>query len=194
MSAAATAALYEPFVCLWQMHELYYLHVGTGKQAKHDPQELVQQVDESMWALVQSVHFCFNPKANCLPKEELDTSLSAASSSNKDTSAAAAALTTTASFETTDSACLKASSSFLLANKEVVVLVVEPAADCKEKKKKKSYESSGSSSSNRETTGMVALGCRHCSMFFMLSLFSPLCPSYGESLLHAATDDHDKDR
>jgi hypothetical protein len=26
---------------------------------------------------------------------------------------------------------------------------------------------------------MVALGCRHCSMFFMLSLFSPLCPSHG---------------
>ncbi len=51
MSAAATAALYEPFVCLWQMHEVYYLHVGTGKQAKHNPQELVQQVDESMRAL-----------------------------------------------------------------------------------------------------------------------------------------------
>jgi hypothetical protein len=33
---------------LWQMHKLYYLHVGTGKQAKRDPQELVQQVDESM--------------------------------------------------------------------------------------------------------------------------------------------------
>jgi hypothetical protein len=41
---------------------------------------------------------------------------------------------------------------------------------------------------------MVVLGCCHCSMFFMLPLFSPLCPSYGEILLPAAKDDHDKDR
>jgi hypothetical protein len=175
MSDAATAALYEPFVCLWQMHELYYLHVGTSKQAKRNPQELVRQADESMQALVQSLQFCFDPKANCLPKEELDMSSSAASSSNKDTRVAAVALTTTASFETTDSACLDAS-SFLLANEVVVVLEVEPAADCKEKKKKKSDESSGGSSSNRETMGVVAwvvaivpcFSCYHS---------SPLCPS-----------------
>jgi hypothetical protein len=56
----------------------------------------------------------------------------------------------------------------------VMVLVVEPAPDCKEKKKKKSDESSGSSSSNRETTGMVALGCHHCSIFSCYHSF-PLC-------------------
>ncbi|KAH8935478.1 hypothetical protein BDL97_17G029700 [Sphagnum fallax] len=48
------------------------------------------------------MQFCFEPKADCLPKEELDMSSSAASSSNRDTSVAAAALTTTASVETTE--------------------------------------------------------------------------------------------
>ncbi|CAM6013027.1 unnamed protein product [Sphagnum balticum] len=67
-----------------------------------------EQLGTVLGSQVQSVQFCFNPQANCLPKEELDTSSSAASSSNKDTSAAAAALTTTDSFETTDSAGLEA--------------------------------------------------------------------------------------
>jgi hypothetical protein len=190
MPAASTAALYEPFVCLWQTHELYYLHSGTGKRAKRDPRELVRQADESVRALVRRAQFRFDPNADCLPEEEPETSSSAASSSDWDTSAAAAALTTTS--ETTDSACSEASCSSLLANGQVVV-VVEPAADCKEKKKRESDESSGGSSS-RETTGMVALGCRHCSMFVMLSLSSPLCPSCGESLLHAAADDDDDDK
>jgi len=191
MSAAATAALYEPFVFLWQTHELYYLHAGTGKRAKRDPRELVRQADESVRARVRRAQFGFHPKADCLPEEEPETSSSAASSSDWDTSAAAAALTT-ASSESTDSTCSEASSSSLLANGQVVV-AVEPAADCKEKKKKESDESSGGSS-GRETTGMVALGCRHCSMFVMLSLSSPLCPSCGESLLHAAAADDDDDK
>jgi hypothetical protein len=177
------------FVCLWQTRELYYLHGGTGKRAKRDPRELVRQADESVRALVRRAQFRFDPKADYLPEEGPETSSSAASSSDWDTSAAAGVLTTAASSETTDSACSEARSSSLLANGQVVV-AVEPAADCIEKKKRESDESSGGSSS-RETTGMVALGCRHCSMFVMLSLSSPLCPSCGESLLHAAADDGD---
>jgi hypothetical protein len=180
------------FVCLLQTHELYYLHAGTGKRAKRDPRELVRQADESVRARVRRAQFRFDPKADCVPEEEPETSSSAASSSDWDTSAVSAALTAAASSETTDSTCSEASSSSLLANGQVVV-AVEPAADCKEKKKRESDESSGGSS-GRETTGMVALGCRHCSMFVMLSLSSPLCPSCGESLLHAAADDDDDDK
>jgi len=46
-----------------------------------------------------------------------------------------------------------------------------------------------SSSSNCENMGMVALSCAHCSMFVLLSLSSPSCPSCGE-YLHA--DHHDR--
>jgi hypothetical protein len=52
-----------------------------------------------------------------------------------------------------------------------------------EKKKQRKCEDYVREEETRTTRGMVALGCRHCSMFVMLSLSFPSCPSCGEQSL-----------
>jgi hypothetical protein len=148
--------------------ELYYFHWRSFKRARTDPRELVRQVDDSVRALVLKAQArCFTPK-NEFPQQESHTAEEEREAPRSDIG------------------CLKEGeqenpSSSQASSGAGEVESVEDSSI--EKKKQRKCEDDVREEETRTTRGMVALGCRHCSMFVMLSLSFPSCPSCGEQSL-----------
>ncbi len=154
---------------LWQTGELYYFHWRSFKRARKDPRELVRQVDESVRALVLKAQArCFTPK-NGFSQQEPHTEEEEEAPPS-------------------DIGCLKEegeqenSSSSQASSGAGEVESVEDSS-IEKKTQRKCEDDVREEEETRTTRGMVALGCRHCSMFVMLSLSFPSCPSCGEQSL-----------
>jgi hypothetical protein len=149
--------------------ELYYFHWRSFKRARKDPRELVRQVDESVRALVSKAQArCFTPK-NEFPQQEPHTA-------DEEEEEA----------PPSDIGCLKeeGEQENPYSQASSGAGEVESVEDSSiEKKKQRKCEDDVRDEETRTTRGMVALGCRHCSMFVMLSLSFPSCPSCGEQSL-----------
>jgi hypothetical protein len=149
--------------------ELYYFHWRSFKRARKDPRELVRQVDESVRALVLKAQArCFTPK-NGFPQQESHTA---------EEEEEAPPL---------DIGCLKEEREQENPSSQASSGAgeVESVEGCsiEKKKQRKCEDDVREEEETRTTRGMVALGCRHCSMFVMLSLSFPSCPSCGEQSL-----------
>ncbi|CAK9233318.1 unnamed protein product [Sphagnum troendelagicum] len=148
--------------------ELYYFHWRSFKRARKDPRELVRQVDESVRALILKAQArCLTPK-NEFPQQEPHTP-------EEEEAPPSDIGFLKEGREQENPSPSQASSG---------AGEVESVGDSRiEKKKQWKCEDDVREEETKTTRGMVALGCRHCSMFVMLSLSFPSCPSCGEQSL-----------